>query len=96
MDDLQSGSKQQKGLAMLKHVYARRRLALALTASLSLTACATVNFECPIPKDYSAEVQAAAADELSRLPENSVIGDFVADYGVLRAEARACRGSSHG
>ena len=26
------------------------------------------------------------------MPSDSVIGDFVADYGVLRAQSRACRG----
>lgn len=69
------------------------RLALALIGVLSLTACGTATFECPIPKDYSSEVQSQAANELEALPANSVIADFIADYGVLRAEARACRGS---
>ena len=78
---------------MHKEGYARLRPALALIAALLLGACATATFECPIPKDYSSEVQAQAADELEGLPDNSVIADFIADYGVLRAEARACRGS---
>ena len=71
---------------------AKLRLPLALTGLLLLSACATATFECPIPKDYSPDVQAQAADELDALPEGSVIADFIADYGVLRAEARACAG----
>ena len=72
---------------------AKQRLALALIGVLSLTACGKATFECPIPKDYSLEIQSQAADELEALPDNSVIADFIADYGVLRAKARACRGA---
>lgn len=77
---------------MLKHECARLSLALTLTATALLSGCATANFECPIPKEYSPEVQAQAADDLEALPSDSVIGDFVADYGVLRAQSRACNG----
>lgn len=66
---------------------------LALTGILFLSACATVISECPIPKDYSAKVQEQAAGELEALPKGSVIGEFIADYGVLRAQARACNGT---
>lgn len=72
---------------------AKLRLALVLIGVLSLPACGAVTFECPIPKDYSPDVQSQAADELDALPTNSVIADFIADYGVLRAESRACRGA---
>tara|TARA_R110000744_G_scaffold105579_2_gene201738 strand:+ start:154 stop:399 length:246 start_codon:yes stop_codon:yes gene_type:complete len=77
---------------MLKHECARLSLALTLTAIALLSGCATPSFECPIPKEYSAEVQTQAANELVALPSGSVIGDFIADYGVLRAQARACQG----
>ncbi|MDJ0628830.1 MAG: hypothetical protein QNJ44_11265 [Rhodobacter sp.] len=64
---------------------------LLLIGGLSLTACAPGDFSaCPIPKDYSQAEQNAAADELDALPEGSVLADFIGDYGVLRAEARAC------
>lgn len=77
---------------MLKHECARLSLALTLTAAALLSGCATADFECPIPKEYSAEVQGQAADELEALPEGSLVAELVADYGVLRAQSRACRG----
>lgn len=81
---------------MLKHECATRRLALLPIGILLLGGCATASFECPNPKEYSAEIQAKAATEIEALPSGSVIGDFVADYGVLRAQARACRGGVNG
>jgi len=41
--------------------------------------------------EYSREFQARAADELDLLPEGSAIAEMLADYGVMRDQARACR-----
>ena len=77
---------------MLKHECATRQLAPLPIVILLLSGCATANFECPIPKEYSAEVQGQVADELEALPDGSLVAELVADYGVLRAQSRACRG----
>jgi len=41
--------------------------------------------------EYSLEVQARAAEELGLLPDGSAIVDMLADYSVMRDQARACR-----
>lgn len=76
----------------------KRRLAvLAITTSL-LNGCATVRSEhgrlatCPPVVEYGREFQARAADELNLLPEGSAIVEMLADYSVMRDQARACRG----
>ncbi|MDP5309054.1 hypothetical protein [Paracoccus spongiarum] len=45
---------------------------------------------CPPVIEYSREFQARAADELNLLPEESAIAEMLADYSVLRAQARTC------
>jgi hypothetical protein len=40
--------------------------------------------------DYSRAEQARVADEVAALPEGAVILDWLADYAVLRAQARTC------
>jgi len=40
--------------------------------------------------DYSREFQARAAEELARLPEESAVAEMLADYTVMREQARAC------
>ena len=40
---------------------------------------------------YSHEFQARAAEELSLLPEGSAIAEILANYAVMREQARACR-----
>lgn len=74
----------------------RRRLAvLAITMSL-LSGCATVRSEegwlaaCPPVVEYGREFQTRAAEELELLPERSVVAEMIADYGVMRDQARAC------
>lgn len=73
-----------------------RRLAALAIATISLTGCATVASEprmatvCPPVVEYSREFQARAADELDLLPEGSAIAEMLADYGVMRDQARAC------
>lgn len=69
--------------------------ALAIATSL-LSGCATVGSNavrpasCPPVVDYSREFQARAATELDLLPDRSAIAEIVADYSVMRDQARAC------
>ena len=73
-----------------------RQLAVLATAAISLTGCATVASEprvatvCPPVIEYSREFQARAADELDLLPEGSALAEMLADYSVMRDQARAC------
>ena len=39
---------------------------------------------------YSVDEQAQVAEELERLPENAALAEWLADYAVLRDQARAC------
>ena len=74
----------------------RLRLAVLVIATSLLTGCATAGFEaggeaaCPPVVEYSREFQARAAEELAMLPEGSIIAEMLADYGVMREQARAC------
>ncbi|HMQ42581.1 MAG TPA: hypothetical protein PKC09_15065 [Paracoccus sp. (in: a-proteobacteria)] len=74
----------------------RLRLAVLVIATSLLTGCATAGFEsggvamCPPVVEYSREFQARAADELDLLPEGSAIAAMLADYAVLRDQARVC------
>ena len=73
----------------------RRLVALAI-AAISQTGCATVASDpdvatvCPPVVEYSREFQARAADELDLLPEGSATAEMLADYSVMRDQARAC------
>lgn len=75
----------------------RRRLAVLAIATISLTGCATVASDtrvatvCPPVVEYSREFQARAADELDLLPEGAAIAQILADYSVMRDQARICR-----
>ncbi len=70
------------------------RLAVLAIATSLLTACATVGSEpggiaaCPPVVEYSREFQAQAAEELTLLPEGSAIAEMLADYAVMRDQAR--------
>ena len=74
----------------------RQRLAVLATVTSLLTGCATVASEprvasaCPPVVEYSREFQARAADELDLLPEGSATAEMLADYSVMRDQARAC------
>src|SRR5690606_38958728 len=74
-----------------------RRLAALAIAMISLAGCATVASKprvttvCPPVVEYSREFQARAADELDLLPERSAIAEMLADYSVIRDQARACQ-----
>ena len=73
----------------------RRRVALGLVA-IWLSGCATVSSDgsgpgaCPPVVEYSREFQARAAEELALLPEESAIAEMLADYAVMREQARGC------
>lgn len=73
----------------------RRRVALGLV-TIWLTGCATGGSDCgalracPPVVAYSREFQARAAEELALLQEGSPIGEMLADYAVIREQARAC------
>ncbi|WP_338069512.1 hypothetical protein [Palleronia sediminis] len=40
--------------------------------------------------EYSRGFQAQAAEELAVLPDGSAIAEMLADYSVMRDQARAC------
>ncbi|MBB5519054.1 hypothetical protein [Amphiplicatus metriothermophilus] len=46
---------------------------------------------CPPVVEYSREFQARAVDELDLLPEGSAIAEMLANYSVMRDQARSCR-----
>ncbi len=61
-----------------------------------LTACAGVGSDappgaCPPVVEYSQVEQARVAEEVAALPEGALIAEWLADYAVLRAQARACQ-----
>jgi hypothetical protein len=65
---------------------------LAIAASL-LAGCATERSDgapCPPVVEYSREFLAHAADEFVLLPGGSAIEQMLADYQVMRDQARAC------
>jgi len=73
----------------------RRLAALSIATSL-LSGCATVGSDGirpmafpPVVK-FSREFQVRAAEELPRLPKGSAIAEMLADYVVMREQARAC------
>lgn len=61
-----------------------------------VSACAPVGsdippYACPPVVEYSRAEQASVAAEVAELEEGAVIGEWLADYTVLRAQARACQ-----
>ena len=74
--------------------YAKRAMLLLAMALTPLNGCARELSEgpCLTVRDYSADMQIRAADELTDLGVQSATAQMMADYGRLRAEARAaCR-----
>ena len=70
-----------------------RAVVLAIAASL-LAGCATERSDgtpCPPVVAYSREVLAREADELASLPAGSAIEQILADYQVMREQARVCQ-----
>ena len=69
-----------------------RVVVLAIAASL-LAGCVTGHSDgepCPPVVAYSEEFLAHAAGELDLLPAGSAIEQMLADYQVMREQARAC------
>jgi len=71
------------------------RLAVLAAATIFLTGCVTAGFEggtgaCPPVVEYSQAEQARVAEEVAALPESTLIPGWLADYAVLRDQARAC------
>ncbi|TNY30499.1 hypothetical protein FHY64_19745 [Pelagovum pacificum] len=70
-----------------------RRVALVL-ATIWLSSCATGASDvgslgaCPPVVEYSRDLQARAAEELALLPEGSAVAEMLADYAVMRDQAR--------
>ena len=70
--------------------------AVLVLATIWLSGCATDRSEdgrpatCPPVVEYGGEFQARAADELALLPEGSAIIAMLADYSVMREQARVC------
>lgn len=75
----------------------RLRLAVLVIATSLLTGCATPGFEsggvavCPPVVEYSREFQSRATEELEMLPDGSAVVEMIADYAVMREQARVCR-----
>ncbi len=68
-------------------------IVLAIAASL-LAGCATERSDgapCPPVVEYSREFLARAAVELDSLSAESAIEQMLADYQVMRDQARVCR-----
>lgn len=74
----------------------KRRLAVLAIATSLLSGCATVGSEggesraCPPVVEYSREFQASAGEELAMLPDGSDVVEMMADYAVMREQARMC------
>jgi hypothetical protein len=72
----------------------RRRLAVLVGATSWLIGCTTAGFEagsaaaCPPVVEYSREFQMRAAEELAVLPNGSAVVEMLADYAVMREQAR--------
>ena len=71
------------------------RAALA-AVTIFLTGCATAGSDappsaCPPVVAYSQAEQARVAEEVAALPEGALIPRWLADYAVLRDQARVCR-----
>ena len=65
--------------------------------TISLTACATGGSDpggavCPPLVAYDQAVGEKAAAELQALPGDAALVGMMADYAVMRAQARACAG----
>ncbi|MBW7851007.1 MAG: hypothetical protein H3C38_10965 [Rhodospirillales bacterium] len=71
------------------------RAVLAI-AMILLGGCATAASDgpCPPVPAYSREFLVRAAAELELLPDGSAIEQMLADYQVMRDQARACAGGS--
>lgn len=70
--------------------------AAALAAvTIFLTACAGVSFDaphgaCPPVVEYSRAEEVRMVEDVAALPEGALIMAWLADYAVLRDQARVC------
>lgn len=68
--------------------------AVPLTLMLLLSACVMGSSKpqahCPPVVPYSREAQTQVARELATLPAGALIPGWLADYAVMRDQARAC------
>ncbi len=74
--------------------WTRPRAALVIVTLFS-SGCAGVSSDarpsaCPPVVAYSPAEQAHVAEEVAELPEGALIPDWLADYAVMRDQARAC------
>jgi hypothetical protein len=70
-----------------------RRLLLVILL-LSTARCGkAISEACPPIVAYDQAAQTRVADELKQLPPDSDLPRWIADYGQLRAMARACAGT---
>jgi len=72
--------------------------AVLAVATTFLTGCAKVGSDspqgpCPPVVEYSRAEQLRLAEEVAALPESGLILEWLADYAVLREQARVCRSS---
>ena len=70
------------------------RVAVLAIATSLLAGCATDRSDgtgCPPVPAYSRAFLARVAGELEQLPAGSAIEQMLADYGVMREQARVCR-----
>jgi hypothetical protein len=72
------------------------RPAVLAAAMILFSACERVGSDvppgaCPPVIEYSPEEQAGVANEVALLPEGTLIVGWLADYAVLRNQARTCR-----
>jgi hypothetical protein len=71
----------------------RLRAGVLVIAASLLAGCATKRSDgapCPPVVEYTREFLARAASELDLLPAGSAIEQMLADYQVMREQARAC------
>ncbi|MCC5983890.1 MAG: hypothetical protein JJU42_05955 [Rhodobacteraceae bacterium] len=73
-----------------------RPRAARAAATLLLSACATAGSDpapgaCPPVVGYAPAEQLQVAREIAALPEGALLPAWLADYAVLRDQARACR-----
>ena len=73
----------------------RLQFAAPVIVTSLLSACATVDSErvvgvCPPVVEYSAGLQAQAAEEVQELPKGSALVEMLSDYAVMREQAKRC------
>ena len=73
----------------------RRPQTALVAAMIFLSACEGVGSDtppsaCPPVVAYSQAEQVRVAEEVAALPEGALIGEWLADYAVLRDQVRMC------